>query len=596
LGAEIEGSVQSFAMAGKIKVLPQSVAQSIAAGEVVERPASAVKELVENAIDAGSSEIVVELQAGGLQLIRVQDNGEGIEADDVPLALQRYATSKISDGDDLFRIHTLGFRGEALPSIASVSRLTLKTRVPHSLNGTEVFSEGGEIKKVRDAGLPVGTEVTVENLFYNVPVKRKFLKSIRSELRHVLGQFLRLSLSHPSISFKLIHDGRILQDLVGTDSPSVRIEAILGKDVHERLRALGFEDREIKADGFAGLPSLFRGDGNGIYLYVNGRYIKDRMIYRAITEAYRHVIPSGKFPVVVLFLRLPPQTVDVNVHPTKAEVKFRDPERVFRAAHGALASMLGDLSPLTRPTEKEGGRKESTLQTRSMSSLPLWPPTAHPPSTFREEEIAPKVKERMSPEWERDLGKPLRLLGQVYGTYLVCEGESGLIFIDQHAAHERLLYERYKQQFESRSVPVVRLLLPVLLELPAEESFILESSLKEFQSIGFEIDPAGQRTYALRSIPAVFDQMNPQRLFREILHDISFQTERGKATETLENVLLLSACHAAIRGEELLKPQEMEELVRNLMPFHLSMTCPHGRPIFFSLTRDELNRQFRRTH
>ena len=231
-----------------------------------------------------------------------------------------------------------------------------------------------------------------------------------------------------------------------------------------------------------------------------------------------------------------------------------------------------------------------------MSSSPLWPPTTLLRSTLGEEEIIPQVRERESPEWGKGPGRPFRLLGQVYGTYLVCEGEEGLIFIDQHAAHERLLYERYKQQVEAKSVPMARLLIPVLVELPAEDSFVLESSLKEFQSIGFEIDPAGQRTYALRSIPAVFEQINPERLFRETLHDISFQTERGKASETLEKLLILSACHAAIRGEDVLKPEEMEELVRNLMPFHVSMTCPHGRPIFFSLTRDELNRQFRRSH
>lgn len=289
-------------MPRKIEVLPESISQVIAAGEVIERPASVVKELMENAIDAGSSEITVELKSGGLQLIRVMDNGEGMDQEDVPVAFQRYATSKIKKAEDLYAIHTLGFRGEALPSISQVSKMILQTRTPHSLSGTEVICEGGEIKSISEIGCPIGTEVEVKNLFYNIPVKRKFLKSIRSELRYALNHFLRLSLSHPTISFKFIHDGRILQEHLKTESHLVRIEAIFGKEIYRHLQPIGFEEGEIRILGFASLPSFSKRNSEGIYFYVNQRFVKDRMIYKAILDAYRHILPSHQFPVVILFI------------------------------------------------------------------------------------------------------------------------------------------------------------------------------------------------------------------------------------------------------------------------------------------------------
>ena len=322
-------------MAKKIEVLPKSISQIIAAGEVVERPASVVKELMENAIDAGSSEIIVELKAGGLQLIRVMDNGEGMDQEDVPVAFQRYATSKIRKAEDLYAIRTLGFRGEALPSISQVSQVTLQTRAIHSLSGTRAICEGGEVKRISEIGCPIGTEVEVKNIFYNIPVKRKFLKSIRSELRYALNHFLRLSLSHPSISFKFIHDGRSLHEHPKTESPLVRIEAIFGKEIYSHLHPIEFEDGEIKIAGFASLPSFSKRNAEGIYFYVNQRFVKDRMIYKAVLDAYRHTLPSHQFPIVILFIALPPSTVDVNVHPTKVEVKFKDPRKNLSDCFGS---------------------------------------------------------------------------------------------------------------------------------------------------------------------------------------------------------------------------------------------------------------------
>ena len=575
-------------MPSRIQILPEEIAQTIAAGEVVERPASVVKELMENAIDAGSSEIVVELKMGGLQLIRVYDNGEGIEREDVPLALQRYATSKIKKAEDLFAIHTLGFRGEALPSIASVSKMTIKTRVSNSISGTKAVCEGGEIKSISEIGCPLGTEVEVKNIFYNIPVKRKFLKSIRSELRYCLNHFLKLSLSHPLISFKFIHDGRMLHEYLKTESPLVRIEAILGREIYDHLRPCEFEENEIKILGFASLPSISKGNSDAIYIYVNKRFVKDRMIYKAITESYRHVLPTGKFPIVILYITIPPYAVDVNIHPTKAEVKFRDPERVFHAVVGTLSS-IHEGEPFSTD------RVESVTGVVPDSSPPMKSYHAYLPLMQRDDgKSVPMVREEGGFEWKVEDKIPFRILGQVQGTYIVCEGEKGVIFIDQHAAHERILFNQYKNQYETKSIVSEKYLIPVPMELSAEESFILDSHLEEFESMGFEIDPIGEKVYAIRSKPSFMNQKDPKAIVREILDELSSLKREGKGTEVTDNILITLSCHSAIRGNFTLRREEMEKLVGTLYPFNLSATCPHGRPIFFLFHQDELNKQFKR--
>jgi DNA mismatch repair protein MutL len=581
-------------MPKKIQILPDRVAQAIAAGEVVERPASVVKELIENAIDAGASEIIVELKTGGLQLIRISDNGEGIDPEDIPVALQRYATSKIRKAEDLYAIDTLGFRGEALPSIAAVSQMTLKTRPPHSMSGTKAVCEGGEIKSIAEMGCPIGTEVEVKSIFFNIPVKRKFLKSIQTELRHSLSHFLRLSLSHPSISFRFIHDGRILHEHPRTESPEVRLEAILGREIYDHLQPLGFEDGEIHIAGFASLPSFSKGNADGIYLYVNRRFIKDRMIYRAIVEGYRHVIPMGRFPIVVLFITLPPSAIDVNVHPTKAEVKFRDPERVFRAVLGALCSLQVRPSPLTKAAYENGEKVLPPCQAGTMPILPLQPHPVQIPLVGEAGGSIPMVRETGSPDWKVERRTGWRLLGQVQGTYILCEAEEGLIFIDQHAAHERLLFEKYRKEHEAGTVSSERLLIPIAVELSTEESFILMTHLEAFQSMGFEIDPIGERTYAIRSTPSFTLQQDPKEMVREILEELSFIKREGRGTEAIQAMLVTLACHSAVRGNFALRREEMGELVESLYPFRYSTTCPHGRPVFFVIPLEELAKQFKR--
>ena len=581
-------------MPRKIQILPELVAQAIAAGEVIERPASVVKELMENALDAGASKIAVELKAGGLQLIRVLDDGEGIDPEDVPVALRRYATSKIQRCEDLFAIHTLGFRGEALPSIAAVSQMTIKTRVLRSVSGTQLLCEGGEIRSTTEVGCPIGTEVEVKNLFYNIPVKRKFVKSIQTELRHSLNHFLRLSLAHPSVSFKFVHEGRILYEYLKTDSPRVRVEAILGREIYGHLQPIEFEEGETHLRGFASLPSFSKGNGDGIYLYVNRRFIKDRMIYKAILEAYRHVIPGGKFPVAILFLTLPPSSIDVNVHPTKAEVKFKDPDRIFRMVQGALSSALASPGSLKKQEDVGDGMGQPpslngfpSLGTTKPYPIPL-------PLVGGDREAVTVVREAWTPEWEVERKTPFRILGQVQATYILCEGTEGLILIDQHAAHERLLYEKYKKDQEIGSIPAEKLLIPIPMELSTEESFVLMSYLEEVESMGFEIDAIGERMVAIRTIPKLTEPFDPKGMVREFLEELSFVKREGKGREAIHRMLVSLACHSAIRANFVLRREEMEGLVGALHPFHHSLTCPHGRPVFFVISPEELARQFKR--
>ena len=582
-------------MPKQIRVLPQSISQVIAAGEVIERPASVVKELMENAVDAGSSEITVELGAGGLQLIRVVDSGEGMDQGDVPLAFQRYATSKITSAEDLYDIHTLGFRGEALPSICQVSKITLQTRTLHSVTGTKLICEGGEIKSIAETGCPVGTEVEVKQLFYNIPVKRKFLKSIRSELRSALNHFLRLSLSHPKISFKFIHDGRTLHEYPKTEFPLVRIEAIFGKDIYSHLEPIEFDDEGIRISGYASLPSISKRNSDSILFYVNQRFIKDRIIYKAVLDAYRHILPSNQFPVVILFIVLPPSAVDVNVHPTKAEVKFQNPDRVYRTVLASVRMVLQEGPSRLEEMAPSGEGRERGFHGSAHSSLFRQEGPSAPSffMTGKEEGIL-TVQDEGGLPWKPEEKWAYTILGQIRGTYILCEGEGNLIFIDQHAAHERILFDKLRKEYENRSMASERLLLPILMEFSAEESYILESGGEALKEIGFEIERIGEKLFAIRSIPSFIDQKDPKEFLREVLDELSFLEKGKKGDEAIHTLLVALACHSAVRANSLLRREEIDKLVKSLIPFHRSTTCPHGRPIFFILPLEELGKQFKR--
>jgi len=369
----------------------------------------------------------------------------------------------------------------------------------------------------------------------------------------------------------------------------------LGGEIYEQLQPIAFEEEEVQISGFASLPSFSRGTTEGIYLFVNDRFVRDRVVLKAIINAYRHVIPSGKFPAVLLWITLPPSAVDVNVHPTKAEVKFRDPERVFHATHTALRALHEPLPGALGFSIREECIPEFKEREVPFPSLPI---SLHARGTLSRScmgEDIPSVREGARSEWTIEPKRSLHLLGQAFDTFLVCEVDEGLLFIDQHAAHERLVFEKFKRQIETQSVPVVKLLIPRLVELSAEESLALESSLGELDALGFEIDQAGQRVYAIRSVPAVFDQIDPQEVLREMLQEATVLNQAGKGTDILHTLLVTLACHSAIRGRASLQQKELEQLVGDLSSLRLSTTCPHGRPIFFLLPREELNKQFKRS-
>ncbi len=573
-------------MPKKINLLPEDISQSIAAGEVIERPASVVKELIENSIDANSSEIIVELKSGGQELIRVIDDGEGIYPEDVPLALKRYATSKIRRLEDLYSIKTLGFRGEALPSIAAVSRMIIITRVKDSIIGTKVICEGGEIKSISEVGCPVGTEVLVKDLFYNIPVKRKFLKSIQSELRNILNQFLRLSLSFPSISFKLIHDGKMVYEYPKTESLLVRIEAIMGKDIYSHLKRVEYKNEDIELSGFISLPVISKSTSDWIYLYVNNRFIKDRIIYRAINEVYRHRIGPGKYPIVILFLNLPPSKIDVNVHPTKTEVKFKDSEKVFNSIFSAIEMTL----------EEELNKSTSDYE------IKVWKEDSCFDFNEKPYEIKEPVRGYQSVEDGEIFQREITLerahrfhpLCQIKGTYILCEGEGELIFIDQHAAHERIIFEKLKKDYNESLVKKEKLLIPVQIELSTEESFILENIKDTILDIGFEIEQIGDRLYSICSIPSFIKLTEVKKILREIIDDLIHFDIKNKGKEIINNILTTISCHSAIRANSILRKEEIEELLKMLSTLGRDSTCPHGRPIFFSFPIEELDKEFKR--
>lgn len=578
---------------GKIEILPDAIAQKIAAGEVIERPASVVKELVENAIDAGSSEIVIELQSGGLQLIRVADNGEGMVPEDVPLALQRFATSKIRRAEDLYAIQTMGFRGEALPSIASVSQLILKTRHASSMVGTRVVCEGGQIISISEMGFPVGTEVEVRQLFYNFPVRRKFLKSIRTELRYSLLLFHRISLAYPSITFRFFHDGRKIEEYYKSESFIVRIEAIFGKEISNHLKPFQSEDGDYFIEGFVSPPTVVRGDREGISIYVNQRYIKDRILSKAVIEAYRHFLPMNQYPLAILFIRLPPSSVDVNVHPTKAEVKFKDPEKVYQTVFSAIRRTLEETSHPVQQISFE--QSKGKIPIREYQEHFPFEPSLKPNSQLSGEESSLlEVREGKEIEWESSKEVSYRILGQLWGTYILCETQGALVFIDQHAAHERILFEKLKKNYEEKSPPSRPLLVPILVELSLEEELLFDTAKEVFETIGFEMEPVGERLYAIRSIPSFVEQREAERQVKEMLEELSFFKKGGEATAAHQSLLISLACHSAVRANLSLKREEIEALLSDLYPFNPAMTCPHGRPIFFFISFGEMNRKFKR--
>ncbi|MBU4316694.1 MAG: DNA mismatch repair endonuclease MutL [Proteobacteria bacterium] len=590
---------------GAVKILPEILSNKIAAGEVVERPASVVKELVENALDAKSTSITVDVEKGGRSLIRISDNGLGMTKDDALLSLERYATSKIYTDQDLFSIQTLGFRGEALPSIASVSRFSMISRDEESVSGTRISVEGGKITEVSDAGAPVGTMITVKDLFFNTPARRKFLKTIPTEMGHIADMISRIALAHPGVRIKLTHNGQTVYQWSESKDPRHRVLDVLGKDVQGDLRPVDFSQNNIRVTGWVASDRNCRSTGREIYLYVNQRFVRDRIISHALFEGFSGRLMKGKFPVAVLFLALAPDEVDVNVHPTKNEVRFSESQTI----HGVVSSAV---SLALREPQK----------TISSRVFPAEPPIVeplrafqeNPAKTFRFEPLVFEEKPSASAEpsfnrrgfphteireqtrlWERRFFSDLRIVGQIHNTYIIAEDSEGCILIDQHAAHERVIYEQIQLRGENQLVPSQGLLMPEIFEPGFRESEILLNLIPELSKAGWDMEPFGGESFAIKAVPSVLADCDVIPVIREILEkiiDLGFTTDLKSALDESKKIM---ACHGAIRASQSLSERQVQKLMEQLDTCENASNCPHGRPTWIRLSRQELEKRFRRT-
>ena len=574
-----------------IRRLPEGLVNQIAAGEVVERPASVVKELCENSIDAGARHVQVELQEGGTRLIQVVDDGSGMEPEDARLCLERHATSKLRDAEGLAAISTLGFRGEAVPAIASVSHFTLTTRPHGALAATRIHVDGVAAPEVTEAGAPEGTRIEVADLFFNTPARRKFLKKPQTEGGHCTEAVLRLLLSHPEVGFSLTADGR----RVLTSPPDAplrdRVALALGRDVHEHLVEVQGQRGEVAVTGFCASPDYSAATSQKIQLFVNGRGIRDRSLSHAVARAYANLLPPGRYPAAVLFVTLPLDRVDVNVHPQKLEVRFADPRAVFDAViHGVAAALRPApwLQPVANPTSTPTGTPTPTYQVPARFDPVAWAGGAAP--ALREAE----ARFEAAPAPSGYFGS-LRVIGQLAGTYVVCEGQgSSLVVLDQHAAHERVLFERLRQGYAGKGLASQRLLLPEVVELGLEQAGALATHQARIRALGFEAEPFGGRSWSVAAVPALLTRAAPGPLFQDLAEQLVHLGSAAAAEDALNDVLATMACHAAVRAHDPLSHDELRALLVQLDDIDFKVRCPHGRPVVTELSLAELERRVER--
>ncbi len=569
-----------------IKILEEEIVARIAAGEVVERPASVVKELVENSLDAGARQISVEVRGGGVSLIRVVDNGQGIPAAEVELAFSRYATSKVGNLGDLERISSLGFRGEALPSIVAVAQVDIATSAAGEPAGTYLGFKDGVAADRRSQGRSPGTMVTVRNLFRKVPARLKFLKSLAVENSHIASVVSQYALAFPEVKFALLIDGRATLRTPGSGQLIDSIIAVYGAKVASNMLELRRRDREWEGGtvilpevtGMVGSPAVSRSGRGYLSFFINRRWVNSRLLARAVEDAYHGLLPQGKHPLAIINISLPHQEVDVNIHPTKTEVKFHHGHLIFSAVQKAARQALIELMPVpkieaataTYISTAEQGQLLSTLNQGSagLASSPLMPPQTP------------------------TLSLPaLRILGQLASSYIIAEGPDGLYLIDQHAAHERILFEKVKHQRSRQEVEVQGLLEPATFEVSPKQAAVLKSHHEDLAEFGFSIEPFGDRTYLVRAVPLVLYDKDWIGVVRELLDSLSGES-RG---DWAEGIAISIACHSAVRAGQVLTDDEMRELIRQLEQADTPHTCPHGRPTMIHLSSGQLEREFGRS-
>jgi len=634
-----------------IRRLPQSLVNKIAAGEVIERPASVVKELMENSVDAGASRIDVYVEGGGVDLVRVVDNGSGIAADDLPLAVASHATSKIVEADDLFRVRTLGFRGEALASIAEVSRLSVRSRTPEATGGFEITVQGGTASGVVPCGCPVGTTVEVRDLFFNTPVRRKFLRTAQTELGHTSEAFVRVALASPHIHCTLWHNDRPVFDLPSNQGWLQRIERIFGRELADSLIPVESEDGPVRISGYVAHPSQSRSNNRMQYLFLNGRCIRDRSLQHALGEAYRGLLLSGRYPIAILSLEVPADWVDVNVHPTKLEVRFQDSGRLYSQLLAALRNrfLATDLTtrvaasrdgavaaPVSGPHDPAAAQRvQQQLVDWAKGQVASWgggvggAAEIGASSASRDQTAAPPRPleiTRLDARWlshpghlaeaSADVGReesgripggagpsdrssvapsaiPAKAL-QVHNRYLVAESEDGVMVIDQHALHERILYERLRERIGAGAVESQSLLVPEPVDLsPAEAAAAMEHRALLGQ-LGLKIEPFGGNTVLVVAYPAMLANVAPAEVLRGVVEQLVSGGKLPDRRDLLDDLLHMIACKAAIKAGDRLTPEEVAALVEQRHVIDDAHHCPHGRPAALVFSRDELDKHFKR--
>ena len=585
---------------GTIRVLNPNVANQIAAGEVIERPASVVKELVENALDAGASRIDVVVEGGGTDRILVSDDGSGLERDDAVLAFERHATSKIRSASDLQAIRSYGFRGEALPSIASVSSLVLATSTG-AAQGTRVRLRAGRVLSVEPAAHPRGATVTIEGLFHNAPARRKFLRSPATETSHIASIVTRIAAVSPGIAFSLKSGGRVLAAWPAAADYRERVAQILGHRESGLLLDVERRAGALRVTGLGSAPALSRSTSADQNLFVNGRPIRDRRILHAIQSAYATLLPRGRYPLVYLFLEIPTEQVDVNVHPAKAEVRFLRPGVVHDLVREALLQTLGLGRPVQDFAPRATGIAEPPPGEWFVGPEPRGagePGGATPGAPFLSEtgrQHVPSSTGGPSPRSGLFEGVPLAPLAQYRDTYILASAPDGLVILDQHAAHERVLYERFLAESRSGRVVTQRLLFPVTVEVTPAERVAFEESHPSLRALGFSIAPFGENTLIVDEIPALMSGAMTDRLVRELLGEVLDWRQTEGMERLRHRIVASAACHAAVKANHPLDPPRMRAIVDDLLGTALPMTCPHGRPVLLRLTLDRLEKEFRRT-
>jgi DNA mismatch repair protein MutL len=576
----------------KIQILSVEMASRIAAGEVVERPAAVVKELIENSLDAGATEISISLERNGTALIRVSDNGEGMGPDDLNLAVERHATSKLGNEADLLRVATLGFRGEALPSIGSISKMEIVSRLSTTETGYRIRIEGGKKDKLVVAASVRGTSVEIREIFFNTPARRKFLKSPATELSHICDAVNRLALAHPSVHFRLSHDDRLIADYAAVGDGKDRLHQVLGRGIAKDLIPFTWTRGELRVGGYLSCAPLSFPNSRYVMTFVNRRFVRDKVVTHAVLSGYETLLMKGQYPAVILFLEIPYAEVDVNVHPAKLEVRFRQQSAVHEAVAAAIRQALRHKAK--DPAMRTPGSTPPTFAGVLEAPFPY---PVRPARQREEQDLAADAVANFADARQTNEARffsSMDILGQILGCYIVCASPQGLAIIDQHAAHERIFFEKFRHQLIAGEVQKQSLLIPQTIELTAGELLLLENTLPLVERLGFLLEPFGPDSYAITAVPALLPEGDYRSIVQRMVAELAELESSDKLRQHLEERLATMACHSVIRANRRLEMSEMRALLCELDEVDFATQCPHGRPVLIQFGSDDLDRLFKR--